>query len=66
MKIDQPLKEVLRKPEIVGGMVAWSVELLELGLWFKPRGPIKGQCLANFIVELPLPRTTMKVDGLCM
>lgn len=33
-------------------MVAWLVELLEFGLKYEPRGPMKAQCLADFVVEL--------------
>ncbi|KAG4906836.1 hypothetical protein JHK82_055488 [Glycine max] len=53
VKIDHPLKQVLRKPNLSIRMVACSVELSKFGLRFKARGPIKGQCLANFLAELP-------------
>jgi len=33
-------------------MIAWSVKLSEFGLLYEPRGPIKSQCLANFVFEL--------------
>ncbi|XP_020238112.1 uncharacterized protein LOC109817307 [Cajanus cajan] len=33
-------------------MVAWSVELSQFDITFKPRGPIKAQCLADFMNEL--------------
>jgi len=36
-------------------MISWSVELLEFGLKFKPRGPIKAQCLVDFVLELKTP-----------
>ncbi|XP_020236690.1 uncharacterized protein LOC109816200 [Cajanus cajan] len=32
--------------------MAWSVELCQVDITFKPRGPIKAQCLADFINEL--------------
>ncbi|XP_017416537.1 uncharacterized protein LOC108327331 [Vigna angularis] len=47
---------ILRKPDLVGRMVSWSVELSEFGLRFEPRGSVKGQHLADFAAELtPIP-----------
>ena len=34
-------------------MVAWSVELLEFGIRYEPRGMIKAQSLVDFIIQLP-------------
>jgi len=33
-------------------MVRWAVELLEFDIQYEPRGPIKGQIYADFVVEL--------------
>jgi len=33
-------------------MVRWAVELSEFDIRYKPRGPIKGQVYADFVVEL--------------
>jgi len=33
-------------------MVRWAVELLEFNVQYDPRGPIKGQVYADFVVEL--------------
>ena len=33
------IKQVLRKSELAGRMVAWSIELLEFDIHYKPRGP---------------------------
>jgi len=33
-------------------MVHWAVELSELDVQYEPRGPIKGQVYADFVVEL--------------
>nr|KYP73827.1 hypothetical protein KK1_006484 [Cajanus cajan] len=32
--------------------MAWTIELLKFNIHFEPRGPIKAQCLADFINEL--------------
>ncbi|XP_020201881.1 uncharacterized protein LOC109787736 [Cajanus cajan] len=49
---DCPVAKVLSKPELAGRMMAWSMELSQFDITFKPRGPIKAQCLADFINEL--------------
>lgn len=53
VKTYHPLKQVIRKPEIASIMVAWSVELFKFNLKFELRGPIKRECLVDFMVELP-------------
>ncbi|KAL5539174.1 hypothetical protein UlMin_044787 [Ulmus minor] len=46
-----PLKQVFQKPEASGHLAKWSIELGEFDIQFKPRTAIKGQELADFIVE---------------
>lgn len=48
---DQPIKQVMRKPEASGRMVRLAIESSKFDVRFKPRGAIKGQALADFIVE---------------
>nr|KYP59508.1 Gypsy retrotransposon integrase-like protein 1 [Cajanus cajan] len=66
---DCSIAKVLRKPELAGRMMAWSIELSQFDITFKPRGPIKAQCLADFINELhpqgqfEEPWWTLHVDG---
>lgn len=54
-KTNFPIKQVLCKPDIAGRMVVWSIELSEYGIQFLPRGSIKSQILADFVVELTSP-----------
>nr|KYP43928.1 Retrovirus-related Pol polyprotein from transposon 17.6 [Cajanus cajan] len=49
---DCPISKVLGKPELARRMMAWSVELSQFDITFKPRGPIKAQCLVDFVNEL--------------
>ncbi|XP_020220424.1 uncharacterized protein LOC109803315 [Cajanus cajan] len=69
VQTDCPIAKVLRKPELAGRMMAWSIELSEFDIRFEPRGTIKSQCLANFLNELSPPGQfedgtwTMRVDG---
>ncbi|XP_071914122.1 uncharacterized protein [Coffea arabica] len=48
---DQPLKQILSKPESSGRMVKWAVELSEYDLEYQPRPAIKAQALADFIAD---------------
>ena len=49
---DLPIQKVLKKPDVAGRMVKWAVELSEFDVKYEPRGPIKGQISADFVVEL--------------
>jgi len=49
---DLPIRKVLQKPDIAGRMVRWSAELSEFDIHCEPRGSIKGQVYADFVVEL--------------
>ncbi|XP_074352057.1 uncharacterized protein LOC141691218 [Apium graveolens] len=46
-----PLQQVIYKPEASGRMLKWAIELRQFDLEYKPRSAIKGQALANFMLE---------------
>ncbi|GJS37618.1 reverse transcriptase domain-containing protein, partial [Tanacetum coccineum] len=50
---DQPIKNILLNPEVVGRMQKWSIQLGEFSIHYRPRVSVKGQVLADFIVERP-------------
>nr|GFC69137.1 reverse transcriptase domain-containing protein [Tanacetum cinerariifolium] len=50
---DQPIKEVISKPDASGRLQKWSVLLGEHNISYRPRTAIKGQILADFIIEKP-------------
>ncbi|GJZ34628.1 reverse transcriptase domain-containing protein [Tanacetum coccineum] len=50
---DQLIKNILSSPEVAGRMQKWSIQLGEFGIHYRPRVSVKGQVLANFIVERP-------------
>ncbi|KAI5339406.1 hypothetical protein L3X38_018678 [Prunus dulcis] len=60
---NQPLRQVLQKPEISGRLIKWAIELGEFDIQFVPRPAEKGQAIADFISELtpstaqPTPET---------
>ncbi|GJZ75616.1 reverse transcriptase domain-containing protein [Tanacetum coccineum] len=50
---DQPIKQVLSKPKFAGRLQKLSIELGEYDIQYMPIISIKGQILADFIVERP-------------
>ncbi|GJV46014.1 reverse transcriptase domain-containing protein [Tanacetum coccineum] len=50
---DQPIKQLLSNSEISGRMLKWKFELEGYDIKYRPRTAIKGQILADFIVERP-------------
>ena len=69
VKTDYPIRKVLTKPDLAGRMIGWSVELSEFGITYEPRGAIRSQRLADFLVELspepasPSTQWVIYVDG---
>ena len=73
---EYPMKQVLHKPETSGRLMKWAIELSEFDIRYKPKIEIKGQVLANFIMEFisaeptenfqtptDLPIRKLSVDG---
>ena len=48
---EYPMKQVLHKPETSGRLMKWAIELSEFDIKYKPKTAIKGQVLADFIME---------------
>ncbi|XP_071687772.1 uncharacterized protein [Rutidosis leptorrhynchoides] len=49
---NMPVKQVLTKPEISGRLALWAVELGAYEISYFPRNAIKGQVLADYLVEM--------------
>ncbi|GJZ92233.1 reverse transcriptase domain-containing protein [Tanacetum coccineum] len=49
--IDQPIKQLLSSTEISGRMLKWKFKLEGYDIQYRPKTIIKGQILADFIVE---------------
>ena len=62
MMTDLPIQKVLKKSDVAGRMVKWAVELSEFDIKYEPRGPIKGQIFADFVVELSFKATQVEGD----
>nr|XP_027090572.1 uncharacterized protein LOC113711616 [Coffea arabica] len=52
LRTDQPLRQVLSRPEASGRLTKWAIELGEYDLSYEPRTAIKAQALADFLAEL--------------
>ncbi|GJY03879.1 reverse transcriptase domain-containing protein [Tanacetum coccineum] len=48
---DQPIQQVLSRPEVAGRLQKWSIELGEYAIYYRPRVSVKGQILAYFLVK---------------
>nr|GEW02433.1 reverse transcriptase domain-containing protein [Tanacetum cinerariifolium] len=48
---DQPMHQVLSRPEVAGRLQKWSIELEEYAIHYRPIVSVKGHILADFIVE---------------
>ena len=46
-----PMKQILHKPKTSGRLIKWVIKLSEFDIRYKPRTAVKGQVLADFIVE---------------
>nr|GEU68586.1 reverse transcriptase domain-containing protein [Tanacetum cinerariifolium] len=48
---DQPIKQMLSNPEVAERLLKWRFELEEHDIHYRPRTYVKGQILADFIIE---------------
>ena len=48
---EYPMKQVLHKPETFERLMKWAIELSEFDIKYKPKTTIKGQVLADFVME---------------
>nr|GEX56704.1 reverse transcriptase domain-containing protein [Tanacetum cinerariifolium] len=50
---DQPIKQVLSRPDVAGRLQKWSIMLGDHNITYRLRTSIKGQILADFFNEMP-------------
>ncbi|XP_030970626.1 uncharacterized protein LOC115991008 [Quercus lobata] len=48
---DKPLRRAMSSPEAAGRLALWAIDLSEFDIQYLPRTTIKGQIIADFIVE---------------
>ncbi|XP_059668819.1 uncharacterized protein LOC132313899 [Cornus florida] len=46
-----PLRMILHKPDLSGRMTKWAIELSSFDIAYEPRTAIKGQAVADFLLE---------------
>lgn len=59
-----PLRKFLHKPDHCGRLVNWAVELSQFNITYSARTSIKGQVLADFLVECTVPETEALLTNL--
>ena len=52
------MKQILYKPKTSGRLIKWAIELSEFDIRYKPRAVVKGQILADFIMEFTPAEST--------
>jgi ribonuclease HI len=55
VRIDQPIRQILGRPDVAGRMVKWSLELSEFDIHYESREALKAQVFANFLAEMNFP-----------
>ncbi|GKC41867.1 reverse transcriptase domain-containing protein [Tanacetum coccineum] len=50
---DQPIKQIMSRPDVVGRSQKWSVMQGEHNITYRPRTSVKGQILMDFLMEKP-------------
>ena len=55
---EYPMKQILYKPKTSGRLIMWAIELSEFDIRYKPRAVVKGQILADFIMEFTPAEST--------
>ncbi|XP_077226324.1 uncharacterized protein LOC143859528 [Tasmannia lanceolata] len=60
---DQPLKQVLHRPDTSGRLVKWAVELSEFDIQYLRRQAIKAQVLADFVAECTIPQQSIASEA---
>ena len=53
-----PMKQILLKPETSRRLIKWAIELSEFDIRYKPRTAVKGQILADVIMEFTPAEST--------
>nr|GEW43080.1 hypothetical protein [Tanacetum cinerariifolium] len=58
---DEPIKQILNKPEASGKLAKYAMELGDYNIAYVLRNAIKGQVLADFINEIPAGVTFLEI-----
>jgi ribonuclease HI len=67
--MDQPIRQILGRPDVAGRMMKWSLKLSEFDIHYESRKALKAQVFADFLAEMTFPTEdspedwTVFVDG---
>nr|GEW60139.1 reverse transcriptase domain-containing protein [Tanacetum cinerariifolium] len=53
VETDQPIKQIMSRPDVAGRLQKWSVMLEEHNIRYRPTTSVKGQVLADFLAKMP-------------
>ncbi|XP_077248596.1 uncharacterized protein LOC143888148 [Tasmannia lanceolata] len=59
---DQPLRQVLHRPDTSERLVKWAVKLSKFDIQYLPRPVIKAQVLANFVAECTIHQQSIESE----
>jgi ribonuclease HI len=69
VRTDQPIRQILGRPDVADRMMKWSLELSEFDIHYESRKALKAQVFADFLAEMTFPAEesleewTVFVDG---
>ncbi|XP_057760072.1 uncharacterized protein LOC130980403 [Arachis stenosperma] len=52
VRTDQPLRQILTRPELAERLIKWSIELSEFDIQYESRKALKSQILADFVSKM--------------
>jgi hypothetical protein len=52
VETDQPIRQILGRPDVAGRMMKWSLELSEFDIHYESRKPLKAQMFTNFLAKM--------------
>jgi hypothetical protein len=54
-RTDQPIRQILGRPDVAGPLMKWSLELSEFDIHYESRKTLKAQVFADFLAEMTFP-----------
>ena len=60
------MKKMMNRPDAVGRIILWAVELGEFNIKYRPQTSFKAQALADFVAEFTSGEENEIDEALCM
>lgn len=55
VKTNQPIRQILGRPDVFGRMMKWSLELSEFDIHYESRKALKARAFAYFVADTTFP-----------